>query len=134
MQQKCVNYSQPHSSDSKLCPKWKLEKEIQTIKTNKNITYVEDRNLIAPQPSQTYAQATKSLTVSDSTQTDENITKIVCPPLKLLQPTPLEKKYISASTPTVSTLSSFTQAHCFPSTSTITESRPCIPTFNTNVQ
>ncbi|GFW76490.1 hypothetical protein TNCV_1582691 [Trichonephila clavipes] len=54
--------SQLHSSDSKLCPKWKLEKEIQTIQTSKNITYVEVRKLIAPQPSQTYAQVAKSFT------------------------------------------------------------------------
>ncbi|GFX54192.1 rho GTPase-activating protein 190 [Trichonephila clavipes] len=46
----------------------------------------EARKLIAAQPSQTYAQAAKSLTVSDSTQTGENIRKIVCAPLKLLQP------------------------------------------------
>ncbi|GFV16228.1 putative RNA-directed DNA polymerase from transposon BS [Trichonephila clavipes] len=26
LEQKCVNCSQPHSSDSKLCPKWKTEK------------------------------------------------------------------------------------------------------------
>ncbi|GFT64911.1 putative RNA-directed DNA polymerase from transposon BS [Trichonephila clavipes] len=84
--QKCVNCSQPHSSDSKQCPKWKAEKEIQAIKTNRNISYLEARKLIAPQLSQTYAQVAKPSTFTSTTQTDENITHIKCPPLQLLQP------------------------------------------------
>ncbi|GFV34896.1 uncharacterized protein TNCV_1451981 [Trichonephila clavipes] len=72
--QKCVNCSQPHSSDSKQCPKWKAEKEIQAIKTNRNISYLEARKLIAPQLSQTYAQVAKPSTFTSTTQTDENIT------------------------------------------------------------
>ncbi|GFV46230.1 uncharacterized protein TNCV_5037181 [Trichonephila clavipes] len=40
---KCINCSQAHSADSKLCPKWRTEKEIQVIKTNKNISYPEAR-------------------------------------------------------------------------------------------
>ncbi|GFU61970.1 uncharacterized protein TNCV_4022551 [Trichonephila clavipes] len=83
---KCINCLQPHSSDSKICPKWKIEKKIQEIKTTKNISYLEARKLIVPQLSQTYAQAAKSSTLNNSTQTDENITKINCPPLKLLAP------------------------------------------------
>ncbi|GFW62975.1 uncharacterized protein TNCV_4453231 [Trichonephila clavipes] len=75
---KCVNYSQSHPSDSKLCSKWKTEKEIQSIKTKRNIMYVEARKLIVPQLCQTYAQAAKPSTVTTTTQTDENITKIVC--------------------------------------------------------
>ncbi|GFT35041.1 hypothetical protein TNCV_2825051 [Trichonephila clavipes] len=39
LEQKCVNCSQSHSADSKLCPKWKIEKEIQTIKTNETYLY-----------------------------------------------------------------------------------------------
>ncbi|GFV89330.1 uncharacterized protein TNCV_4151501 [Trichonephila clavipes] len=53
---KCVNCSQPHSADSKLCPKWKTKRD-PTINTNKNISYFEARKLIGPQPSQTYSQA-----------------------------------------------------------------------------
>ncbi|GFV08353.1 uncharacterized protein TNCV_327871 [Trichonephila clavipes] len=88
----------------------------------------------SPLLSQTNAQAAESLTVSDSTQTDENITKIKCPPLKLLQPTSfLSKQNISTSIPTASTSSSSTQAHLLPSTSTISESQPSIPTFKANV-
>ncbi|GFU59982.1 uncharacterized protein TNCV_3237681 [Trichonephila clavipes] len=41
LEQKCVNCSQPHSADSKLYSKWKIEKEIQTVKTNRNISYIE---------------------------------------------------------------------------------------------
>ncbi|GFX38221.1 putative RNA-directed DNA polymerase from transposon BS [Trichonephila clavipes] len=32
LEQKCVNCFHPHSSDSKLCPKWKTEKEIKPLK------------------------------------------------------------------------------------------------------
>ncbi|GFV53280.1 uncharacterized protein TNCV_1645121 [Trichonephila clavipes] len=113
--QKCVNCSQPHSSDSKQCPKWKAEKEIQAIKTNRNISYLEARKLIAPQLSQTYAQVSKPSTVTSTTQTNENITQIKCSPLQLLQP------LLSVPQPdksnSVSTLSSATQADLLPSTS-----------------
>ncbi|GFY00060.1 uncharacterized protein TNCV_1341581 [Trichonephila clavipes] len=86
LEPKCINCSQPHSADSKLCSRWKTEKQIQDIKTNRNITYLEAQKLITPPISQSYdAQATKSSKVSATTQTDENITKIKCPPLKLLQ-------------------------------------------------
>ncbi|GFT33371.1 uncharacterized protein TNCV_859171 [Trichonephila clavipes] len=84
LEPKCINSSQPRPSDSKICPKWKIEKQIQEIKTNKSISYPEARKLIVPQLSQTYAQAAKSSTTNNSTQTDENITKIKRPPLKLL--------------------------------------------------
>ncbi|GFX57059.1 putative RNA-directed DNA polymerase from transposon X-element [Trichonephila clavipes] len=86
LEPKCINCLQPHPSDSKLCPKWKIEKQIQELKTTQNISYPEARKLIVPQLPQTYAQATKSSTLNNSTQTDENITKINCPPLKLLAP------------------------------------------------
>ncbi|GFV58934.1 RNA-directed DNA polymerase from mobile element jockey [Trichonephila clavipes] len=113
--QKCVNCSQPHSSDSKQCPKWKAEKEIQAIKTNRNISYLEARKLITPQLSQTYAQVAKPSTVTSTTQTDENITHIKCPPLQLLQP------LLSVPQPdksnSVSALSSATQADLLSSTS-----------------
>ncbi|GFS66817.1 uncharacterized protein TNCV_230201 [Trichonephila clavipes] len=86
LEQKCVNCSQPHSSDSKLCPKWKLEKEIREIKTNKNISYLEAWKLIVPQWSQTYAQAIKPPTIFTTIQTDSKITNIICPPLQYLKP------------------------------------------------
>ncbi|GFS58334.1 putative RNA-directed DNA polymerase from transposon X-element [Trichonephila clavipes] len=119
LEPKCFNCSQSHSSDSKLCPKWKIEKQIQEIK-NKNISYPEARKLIVPQLSQTYAQAAKSSTSNNFTQRDENITKIKCPPLKLLEPLSSKPRpNVSISTPNISRSSS-TQAQLLPSTSSIT--------------
>ncbi|GFV82271.1 uncharacterized protein TNCV_2791691 [Trichonephila clavipes] len=78
------------------------------------------RKLIVPQLTQTYAQAAKSSTINNSTQTDENITKIKYPPLKLLQPlSSLPKPNTSKSTPAVSTSSSSTEAPLLPSASSI---------------
>ncbi|GFV77798.1 uncharacterized protein TNCV_4673921 [Trichonephila clavipes] len=117
-----------------IAPKWKTEKQIQEIKTNRNITYVEARKLIVPQTSHTYAQAAKSSNKTSSTQTDENITKIKCPPLELLQPlSSTTRTNVSISTPDVFTSSSSTQAQLLPSTSSIStsnsESQPPIPTW-----
>ncbi|GFX42485.1 uncharacterized protein TNCV_1520481 [Trichonephila clavipes] len=64
LESKCINCSQLHSANSKLCPKWKIDKQIQEIKTNKNISYFESRKLIVPQLTQTYAQALKPSTIS----------------------------------------------------------------------
>ncbi|GFW99656.1 uncharacterized protein TNCV_3418891 [Trichonephila clavipes] len=78
------------------------------------------RKLIAPQLSQTYAQVAKSSTATSTTQTDENITQIKCPPLQLLQPllsVPQPNKYPSITS--VSTSSSTTQANLLPSESSI---------------
>ncbi|GFX41195.1 uncharacterized protein TNCV_2218931 [Trichonephila clavipes] len=107
-------------SDSKQCPKWKAEKEIQAIKTNRNISYLEARKLIAAQLSQTYAQVAKSSTATSTTHTDENITQIKCPPLQLLQPSlsvPQPNKYPSITS--VSTSSSTIQANLLRSASSI---------------
>ncbi|GFW60615.1 hypothetical protein TNCV_569611 [Trichonephila clavipes] len=65
-------------------------------------------------------------------QTFENITKVKCPPLKLLRPlSSLQKSNTSISTLIVSTSSSSTQAHLLPSTSstaaTATVSEPHRP-------
>ncbi|GFT37894.1 uncharacterized protein TNCV_4172801 [Trichonephila clavipes] len=131
---KCVNCAESHPSDSKICPKWILEKKIQEIKANKNISYPDARKLIVKQSSQTYAQAAKSSNKNSSTQTDENITKIKCSPLKLLEPfSSKPKPNASISTPNVSRSSS-TQAQLLLSTSSIptaySESQPPIPTSN----
>ncbi|GFT35033.1 putative RNA-directed DNA polymerase from transposon X-element [Trichonephila clavipes] len=134
---RCVNCSQSHPSDSKLCSKWKTEKEIQVIKTNRNIPYVEARKLIAPQLSQSYAQVTKLSTATTTTQTDENITKIVCSPLNLLQPLiSVPKPTISSSVAAVTKPSSSTQTQLLPSASFVTvpslsESQPSIPLIDT---
>ncbi|GFW07151.1 hypothetical protein TNCV_3693461 [Trichonephila clavipes] len=66
--------------------------------------------------------------LNSTPQTDENITKIKCPPLNLLQP--LRKPNTSLTTPAVTTSSS-TQAQLLSSTSSITatvpEPQPPIP-------
>ncbi|GFV09665.1 hypothetical protein TNCV_2731731, partial [Trichonephila clavipes] len=96
--------------------------------SNKNIIYIEARKLIAPPLTLTYSQAAKSSVTSTSTQTDENITKIKCPPLELLQPASSNSKQNKTTPiPTVSTSSSSTQAHLLRSTSTISKSQPPIP-------
>ncbi|GFU75312.1 hypothetical protein TNCV_1221771 [Trichonephila clavipes] len=70
------------------------------------------RNLIVPPLLQPYSQTVKSSITSFSTQTDENITKIKSPPLKLLQPASfISKQNKTAPIPTVSTSSASTQAH-----------------------
>ncbi|GFW07139.1 RNA-directed DNA polymerase from mobile element jockey [Trichonephila clavipes] len=125
LEPRCVNCSQSHPSDSKLCSKWKTEKEIQVLKTNRNIPYVEARKLIAPQLSQYYAQVNKLSTTTTTTQTDENITKIVCPPLKLLQPlVSVPQPTISSSVAAVNKSSTSTQAELVPSTSSVTVASP----------
>ncbi|GFW16071.1 uncharacterized protein TNCV_2864041 [Trichonephila clavipes] len=127
---------QSHQSDSKLCSKWKLEKKIQEIKTSKNISYPEARKLILPQISQTYSQATKSSTTTTTTQTDDSITKIVCPPLKLLQPlSAVLKPTMPFKIPTVTKLSASTEAQLLPTTSSSaaksSESQPPVPSVIT---
>ncbi|GFV48477.1 uncharacterized protein TNCV_3416311 [Trichonephila clavipes] len=125
IQPKCVNCFQSHPSDSKLCSKWKTEKEIQIIKTNRNLTYLEARKLIAPQLSQSYAQVTKLSTTTTTTQTDENITKIVCPPLNLLESLiSVPKPPISSSVAAVNKSSTSTEAELVPSTSSVTVTSP----------
>ncbi|GFX09404.1 uncharacterized protein TNCV_4697911 [Trichonephila clavipes] len=127
LEPKCINCLQPHPSDSKLCPKWKIEKQIQEIKTQ-NISYPEARKLIVPQLPQTYAQATKSSTLNNSTQTDENITKINCPPLKLLAPLSSKQR---TNIPTAINTSSSAQTQLLPSISskksTISNPQPPTP-------
>ncbi|GFT78975.1 putative RNA-directed DNA polymerase from transposon X-element [Trichonephila clavipes] len=131
LEPKCINCSQPHPSDSKICPKWKIEKQIQEIKT-KNISYPEARKLIVPQLSQTYAQAAKSSTLNNSTQTDESIIKIKCPPLKLLAPLSSKQR---TNIPTAVTTSSSAQTQLLPSisskTSTTSDPQPPTPMSET---
>ncbi|GFX23749.1 putative RNA-directed DNA polymerase from transposon X-element [Trichonephila clavipes] len=132
LEPKCINCLQPHPSDSKLCPKWKIEKQIQEIKTTQNISYPEARKLIVPQLPQTYAQATKSSTLNNSTQTDENITKINCPPLQLLAPLSSKQR---TNIPTAIATSSSAQTQLLPSISskksTISNPQPPTPMSKT---
>ncbi|GFX60531.1 uncharacterized protein TNCV_1182501 [Trichonephila clavipes] len=121
LEPKCINCSQLHTADSKLCPKWKTEKQIQEIKTNKNISYFEARKLIIPQLTKMYAQVTKPSNISTTTQTDSNITNIICPPSQCLKPVSSKNPMpiTSSSVSTVSTSSSSTQENLLPSPSGI---------------
>ncbi|GFX98906.1 uncharacterized protein TNCV_1504821 [Trichonephila clavipes] len=132
LEPKCINCLQPHPPDSKICPKWKIEKQIQKIKTTQNISYPEARKLIVPQLPQTYAQAAKSSTLNNSTQTDENITKINCPPLKLLAPLSSKQR---TNIPTAIITTSSAQTQLLPSISSkksiIPNPQPPTPMFKT---
>ncbi|GFU31117.1 hypothetical protein TNCV_2193141 [Trichonephila clavipes] len=86
---------------------------------------------LPPQLPQKYAQATKPSPISVTTQTDENITKIKCPPLNLL--TPLSsptKPNISLFSPAASKSSS-SQTQLLPPISSIGPkvSHPQLPTL-----
>ncbi|GBN16949.1 hypothetical protein AVEN_253644-1 [Araneus ventricosus] len=81
----CFHCKQNHSSDSKDCPQWKTEKKIQEIKIKRNITYAEAKKLISQEKTPSYSQAVKS-SLSQNTQTVENITKVIVPPLTKLKP------------------------------------------------
>ncbi|GFV50621.1 uncharacterized protein TNCV_2212841 [Trichonephila clavipes] len=121
LEPKCVNCTQSHPSYSKLCQKWKLEKQIQELKTNRNLSYFEARRLIVPQLTQTYAQTARPSTISTAAQTDPNLSNLICPPLQCL--TPISSKNplpgTSSSVSTFSTSSSSTQDNLLPSPSGI---------------
>ncbi|GBL72876.1 hypothetical protein AVEN_128071-1 [Araneus ventricosus] len=44
--EKCFNCKGNHASYSKTCPKWKLEKEILSVKVTKNISIQQARNIV----------------------------------------------------------------------------------------
>ncbi|KAJ8049377.1 RNA-directed DNA polymerase from mobile element jockey [Holothuria leucospilota] len=69
---RCVNCQGCHPANSKTCPKWVQEKQIQKIKASNNITYKEARETFQSQDSQlkNYAGAVKTAKVSTATQTD----------------------------------------------------------------
>ncbi|GFX38929.1 uncharacterized protein TNCV_747081 [Trichonephila clavipes] len=75
------------------------------------------QRLIAPQLTQTYAQAARPSTISTATQTDPTLSNIICPPLQCL--TPISSKNslpgTSSSVSTFPTTSSSTQDNLLPS-------------------
>ncbi|GFX97662.1 uncharacterized protein TNCV_3065501 [Trichonephila clavipes] len=120
-----------------IMPEMKTEKEIQTTKAHRNISYVEARKLIVPQLIQIYAQAPNLSIVTTTAQTDENITKIEYLPLKLLQPLiPIPKPTMSSKILAVTKSSTTTQENFVPSTSSVpvtssSESESPIPLIDT---
>ena len=95
----CVNCKGNHSAFSRDCPVWKKEKEIQTLKVTKGISYPEARKLVN-QPTVSYAAvAAKPVCKQDAgTQTSYTwlgeqptivtpaTSKTVPPPTKPIQP------------------------------------------------
>ena len=71
---KCVHCAGNHNAGSRVCLKWKEEKEILTLKTDLGITFPEAKRIFFSRvEKKTYAQATKNLiktTMSVETQTD----------------------------------------------------------------
>ena len=69
---RCVNCQGCHPANSKNCPKWVEEKQIQKIKASNNISYKEARETYLSQDSQlkSYAGAVRTAKVSAATQTD----------------------------------------------------------------
>ncbi|XP_055940889.1 uncharacterized protein LOC129971293 [Argiope bruennichi] len=60
--EKCVNCDGEHTSFSRSCPRWRLEKEIITLKTKEQISYPEAKRRIeaqTPSPGVSYASAVK---------------------------------------------------------------------------
>ncbi|GBL95360.1 hypothetical protein AVEN_154773-1 [Araneus ventricosus] len=88
---KCLNCAEAHPAYSKSCPKWQIEKEILNLKI-KNISFAEARKIVndrTPKSGISYSTVLKSQFTNisvNATQTDECLTKLVCPPLKKLQP------------------------------------------------
>lgn len=71
---RCVNCTGPHPSYARSCPSWQYEKEVQTIKTEKNLSYTEARKILSqrtPKSGFSYSAALVSKSVqSIGTQTD----------------------------------------------------------------
>ncbi|XP_042900679.1 uncharacterized protein [Parasteatoda tepidariorum] len=69
----CINCKGDHVAYSRSCPKWSLEKEIQTVKVLQNLTFNEARRIVTartPRPGVSYSTAVKTSYCSVSTQTD----------------------------------------------------------------
>ncbi|GFU62570.1 hypothetical protein TNCV_1314051 [Trichonephila clavipes] len=114
-----------------------MEKQIQEIKTNKKYFLTRSQKINSPRRVSNIRPVAKYSTVTTTTQTDETITKIVFPPLKLLQPLiSIPNSTMSSRIPTVTKSSTSTQAHILPSTSfaftTTSESHPPIPLIDTD--
>ncbi|GBM36903.1 hypothetical protein AVEN_14890-1 [Araneus ventricosus] len=59
---KCFNCKGNHPSYSKTCPKWKLEKEIISVKVTKNISIQEARKIVHDRTPKTNYSYTAALT------------------------------------------------------------------------
>ncbi|GBM44598.1 hypothetical protein AVEN_221839-1 [Araneus ventricosus] len=67
--EKCFNCKENHASYSKTCPKWKLEKEILSVKVTKNISIQEARKIVhdrTPKRNYSYTAALTTITNPDT--------------------------------------------------------------------
>ncbi|GBN57519.1 hypothetical protein AVEN_100586-1 [Araneus ventricosus] len=67
--EKCFNCKGNHASYSKTCPKWKLEKEIQSVKVTRNISIQEARKIVhdqTPKTNHSYTAALKTIKNPDT--------------------------------------------------------------------
>jgi hypothetical protein len=87
----CVSCGGTHPSFSRVCPSWQAEKEIQILKTERSLSYLEARKLIqsrTPKPGLSYSSAAVTKSVKTiATQTD--------PPTKTTKNEPDKLKYYS---------------------------------------
>ncbi|GFS93555.1 uncharacterized protein TNCV_87271 [Trichonephila clavipes] len=71
--ERCVNCKGDHSSFSRSCPTWILEKEITAVKIKNKISYPEARRVVSsrtPVSGKSYASATSKTYVSTAIQVD----------------------------------------------------------------
>ncbi|GBN33079.1 hypothetical protein AVEN_7617-1 [Araneus ventricosus] len=69
---KCCNCSGSHPAYSRDCSKWKMEKEIQSLKVKRNISYAEAKKLVldrTPKPGISYSAAMRPTLKSTGAQT-----------------------------------------------------------------
>ncbi|GFV17351.1 hypothetical protein TNCV_1093071 [Trichonephila clavipes] len=86
LEQKCVNCTQSHPSDSKLCQKWKIEKQIKNLKPIETYLIFEARRLIVPQLTQTILPTIQSesllqipIPTTTTTSPGNNLNTLVSP-------------------------------------------------------
>ncbi|XP_055932960.1 uncharacterized protein LOC129962982 [Argiope bruennichi] len=106
--EKCVNCRGEHTSYSRSCPKWKLEKEIVTTKVKNNITFPEAKRLVqaqTPTEGKSYASVIKKSVSVSGTQTkrvvivttDTDSDRIPDTPIAEQRPNKVNKKKMSKS-------------------------------------
>ncbi|GBM17938.1 hypothetical protein AVEN_111088-1 [Araneus ventricosus] len=69
--EKCVNYKGSHTSFSRLCSAWKFEKEVIVEKVEKDISFLEARQIVksrTPAPGTSYASAVRKKPETASTR------------------------------------------------------------------
>ena len=119
---KCVNCEGDHASSSKDCNVWKREKEIQTVKTEKKLSYPDARKAVLgtnawslPDANRQYASVAAKQMVSCSVQTDVTWLKSAnpewpkAPPVKTTQTGAESLKQITKQSDSKSAPQSVTQ-------------------------